>query len=142
MVKNIDIPSLVIKEKILREKKEDKSFTWLVCLENHYTRSFKLFEFVASLIDKNKDTIIGFHSWQLEHNKELEDNFEQLATKLKVKNRKFLSVQKDPNTSIGKSICNIVNFGDDYIDFVSIGHNPSKYEDIEKSPTLEIIKYA
>ena len=31
---------------------------------------------------------------------------------------------------------------DDYIDFVSIGHNMSKYSDPDSSPTIEIIKFA
>merc|ERR1712084_185488 len=91
LVKNITVPSLVIKECSQREKKEDKGFTWLVCLENHYTRSFKLFEFVTSLIDKSKDTIIGLHFWQLDHNRELEENFEKYCNRLSIKNRKFLS---------------------------------------------------
>jgi len=142
MVKNINIPSLIIKEKTQRENKENKGFTWLVCLENNYSRSFKVFEFVLSLIEKEKDTIIGFHLWQLESNKELQDSFEKLCVTSNVKNRKFLSLQKNPNLSIGKNICDIVNFGDDYIDFVSIGHNMSKYAEVDSSPTIEIIKFA
>ena len=120
LVKNINIPSMVIKENTQREKKEDKGFTWLVCLENHYTRSFKLFEFVTTLIDKKRDTIIGLHFWQLDNNRELEENFEKYCVKLGVKNKKFISLEKNPGLTIGKNICDIVNFGDDYIDFVSI----------------------
>jgi hypothetical protein len=142
IVKFIPIPSLIVKEKTQREFKENKGFNWLVCLEDNLSRSFKVFEFVLSLIDKEKDTIIGFNLWQLEQNKELEDSFEKLCGKLNVKNRRFVSNQRNPNTSIGKSICDFVNFGDDYIDFISIGHNISKYPEPEYSPTIEILKYA
>jgi hypothetical protein len=142
IVKHISIPCLIIKEKTQREFKENKGFNWLVCIEDNLSRSFKVFEFVLSLIDKEKDTIIGLHFWQLEQNKELEDNFEKLCGKLNVKNRRFINTQKSSNLSIGKSICDYVNFGDDYIDFISIGHNISKYPNQENSPTIEIIKFA
>jgi hypothetical protein len=142
IVKNIHIPSLVIKENSQREKKENKAFTWLICLENHYTRSYKTFEFVTTLIAREKDIIIGLNLWQIDHNRELEDIFEKFCSKMGIKNRRFLSIEKNPDLSIGKNICDIVNFGDDFIDFVSIGHNISKYSEPDTSPTIEIIKYA
>lgn len=142
MVKYITIPSLVIKEHTQREKKENKGFTWLVCMEDHFTRSFKVFEFVTTLIDKEKDTIIGYNLFLQNEDKELEDNFEKICVKMNIQKRRFLSKQKNPKISIGKSICDVVNFGDDFIDFVSIGHNMSKYDEVASSPTIEIIKYA
>ena len=143
LIKHIHIPSIVVKEFCQRSKKEAKGFNWLVCLENHYTRSFKAFELSTTLIDKEKDTIIAMHLYFTGDNyKETEDAFEKYCLKVGILKRKFVAVEKNPKLTIGKNICDYVNFGDDFIDFVVIGHNITKYEDVNKSPTVDIIKFA
>lgn len=144
LIKNISIPSIVVKENSQRAKKEAKGFNWLVCIENHYTRSFKAFELATSLIDKEKDTITALHLHVYGDNyKETEDAFEKYCIKIGIAKRKFVAIEKNPKMSVGKNICDYVNFGEDYIDFVVIGHNISKYTtDVNASPTVDIIKFA
>jgi len=144
LIKYINIPSIVIKENSQRLKKEAQGFNWLVCIENHYTRSFKAFELACSLIDKEKDSIFALHLSMLGDNyKETEDAFDKYCTKANINKRKFVAIEKNPNLSIGRNICDYVNFGDDFIDFVVIGHNVSKYStNISSSPTVDVIKYA
>lgn len=143
LIKNINIPAIVVKEYSQRSKKEAKSFNWLVCIENHYTRSFKAFELATTLIDKERDYITALHLYsQFDNHKETEEAFEKICTKMGIAKRKFVALEKNSNLSIGKNICDYVNFGDDYIDFVVIGHNITKYQDINTSPTVDIIKFA
>lgn len=144
LIKNISIPSIVVKENSQRMKKEAKGFNWLVCIENHYTRSFKAFELATTLIDKEKDIIIALNLHIYSDNyKETEDAFEKYCSKVGITKRKFVAIEKNPKMSVGKNICDYVNFGEDYIDFVVIGHNISKYSmDVNSSPTVDIIKFA
>ncbi len=143
LIKNISVPSIVVKENSQRAKKEAKGFNWLVCIENHYTRSFKAFELATTLIDKEKDTITALHlNFYNDNFKEMEDAFEKTCAKIGILRKKFVAKEKNPNISLGKDICDYVNFGEDYIDFVVIGHNISKYSDVNSSPTVDILRFA
>ncbi len=145
LIEHITIPSILIKENSQRSKKESKGFNWVVCIENHYTRSFKAFELATTLINKETDSIIALHLTNnlVENYKETEDAFEKYCTKVGITKRRFIPTEKKLSVSTGKNICDFVNFGDDYIDFVVIGHNYTKYVNNKgESPTVEIIKYA
>jgi nucleotide-binding universal stress UspA family protein len=144
LIKHINIPSIIVKENSQRAKKEVKGFNWLVCIENHYTRSYKAFELATTLIDKEKDYITALHLHTSGDNyKETEDAFEKYCVKVGIAKRKFVAIEKNSKLSVGKNICEYVNLGDDYIDFVVIGHNISKYSmDMNASPTVDIIRFA
>jgi len=144
LIKSVSIPTIVVKENAQRAKKESKGFNWLVCIENQNSRSFKAFELATTLVDLDHDSIIALNFYRYGENyKEIEDAFEKHCNKFGIVKKKFLAIEKNPNKTIGKDICDFVNFGDDYIDFVVIGHNFAKYsDDVKESPTVDIIRYA
>jgi len=145
MIKNIYKPVFVIKENSIRKNKESGGFTWLFGIVNRFSRSYQAFELALSYIDPAKDKIKGinfYRSGDGHEKKEIETEFLKRCSSLKVKNVSFSYLELNKDLTVGKQINDIINFGDDYIDFVCLGHNSSKYKNIEEAPTVEVIKFA
>ncbi len=145
MIKNFTIPVMIIKEKSIRKNKDNGEFTWLFCIVNKYSRSYKAFEAALAYIDTTKDKIRGvnlFRHGDGHEKEEIKDEFLNRCKELKIKDASFKYMENDKSLTIGKQFCNIINFGDEYIDFICMGHNIKKYDNFEKAPTVEVIKFA
>ena len=145
MIRHVSCPVFVIKENSLRKNKENGSFTWLFGLVNKYSRSYQAFENALTYIDLKRDKVKGvnfYHDGDGWDKKELETDFLTKCNNLKIKNVSFSYVENDRSITVGKQLNDIINFGDDYVDFIGLGHNASKYKNIDEAPTVEIIKFA
>jgi hypothetical protein len=144
-LKHIKMPIMVIKERTLRVNKENNSITWLFSIVSRYSRSYKAFEMALPYIDPNKDKVIGINLYRNGDGwdkKEIETDFLKKCGGNQIKSASFKYFEQSKEISIGKQISDIINFGDEYIDFVCMGHHAEKYDDLEKAPTVEIIKTA
>ncbi len=146
MVKNITMPVLIIKERSVREKKDTKGFNWLVCLNNtRYSRTyFNAFKHMLPQVDLEKDKIMGVtitRSGDGSEKKEVESDFSKKCTESGIKNCSFKYVDYDRSINdIGKQLANLINYNEERIDFISLGFNYKKFENIEDAPALNVIK--
>lgn len=142
LVKNCKIPTLAMKHYIPIEKKESRGTNWLICLKDDLDRSFRSFEFCQKMINKKFDIIIALH---FSNDKFLPDKVKKaFETRCKVNgiNKKIFNVRKfDENESLGKNILDYLIFGQELIEYVVVNHNIHKYKDLEKCPTVELLKY-
>jgi len=78
IINRINIPCIMIKNKITRETNRDKNFKWLVFLKSGDNISFYALIKLMAFIDIKVDEIYAFHinyESSKENNKELEGNF-------------------------------------------------------------------
>jgi hypothetical protein len=142
LIKQVKVPTFLIKERVQRKTKENGGFTWLVCIEKSNTRSFFAFEFAVGLVDKDLDKIIGLNIVDGFKDTCIELQFNSLIKKQGIKQYSFEYIQKEKDVKIPKHICEIVNFGTECIDFLVVGHNPEKFNSVENTPLMDIIKSA
>ena len=138
------MPLFIIKEASVRKNKENGAFTWLVCITNNYNKSFFAFQVAMAYCNRSKDRIkgINLYSGQDGHEKkEVEKEFMKLCHSMKLKNCSFEYIEKDRALGVGKQICKIVNYGEEYVDFLVLGHNPA-HTNSESNPNFEITKFA
>jgi hypothetical protein len=136
----VKIPTFIMRESLSRKTKS--SFTWMICITTYGSRSYKAFEFATSFIHP-EDKVIGIHvrGDSTSEEKNLEDNFTKLCEAKGFKNHRFeVKEKKDKREQIGKTISDIVNFSDEYVDILVVGKNSSKYSTVEELPAYEIIK--
>ena len=143
MLRNISIPTFIIKECCFRNKKESGGFNWAVFIEDQDTKSYASFQKAINFIHPNKDKVIGYSILNSKEEKRhnLEQDFKSICETAKIKNFSFNIIEKTED-SIGKMMCDIVNFGNDNADFAVVGHNVAKYNQINSSPTIDMIKNA
>ena len=139
LIKQIKLPTFIIKERSQRKSKESGGFLWLVFIEKSNTRSFYAFEFALNYINKDLDKIMGINIVDGYKDTVIELQFNSICKKVGIKNISFqyLPIQRD--LKVTGMICEMVNFGKDYVDFLVLGHNPSKTK-VEESPCLEVMK--
>lgn len=141
LIQNCKIPILVMRQSA-PSGKSNKGSNWLVCIKDDNDRSFRSFDFAVRLIDKEKDSVIGIH---FSGEKFVMDNvrkvFESYCKENKVKNRVFIARENDKSKTLGKNILDYLIFGQEVIDYVVVNHNIQKYMDLQKCPSVELIKY-
>jgi len=142
LVNNCKIPTLVMKSYTPFENKEKKGCNWLICIKDDDERSFRSFDFCRKMINKKCDTIIGlhFHNDRCLANK-VKNRFETACKENGIKNKIFIVRESDKNQSLGKNILDYLVFGQEIIEYVVVNHNIHKYKEIEKCPTVDLIKF-
>jgi hypothetical protein len=136
----VKIPTFIMRESLSRKSKP--AFTWMICITSFASRSYKGFEFATNFIHP-EDKVIAVHirTGDSESEKTLEEKFVHLCNAKGLKNYRFeLKDKADRNEKIGKTISDIVNFSNEYVDILVVGKNSSKYNTIEELPAYEIIK--
>lgn len=141
LIQNCKIPTLVMKHykppSVLQ-----KGSIWLVCIKDDNDRSFRSFEFTIRLIDKEKDSVIGIHFIGDKFSADnVKKNFYKRCKENKVINRSFIARENDKSQTLGKNILDYLIFGQETIEYVVVNHNIQKYMDLEKCPSVELIKY-
>lgn len=137
IINNIKLPTIVVKEKTERKKKDTEAFTWMMSIEQPNSRSFKAFQFATDYIDPSKDRILACHvkTYTDSHAKEVQEYFEEVCKKKGIQNYGVCVMEKESANSsnssssqIGKQLSDFVNFNSkEFVDFIIIGHNPEKY---------------
>lgn len=142
LVSNCKIPTLVMKNYLPKQNKESKGSNWLVCIKDETDRSFRAFNFCCQMINRQTDTIIGLHfnSESYSANK-VRKIFERNCSDKMIKKKLFIVKDMDKNMSLAKNILDYLIFGQENIEYVVVNHNIKKYKDIEKCPTVELVKY-
>lgn len=142
LVRSCTIPTLVMKKFTPLENKEKKGSKWLVCIKDDNDRSFRSMDFCRKMINKDTDTIIGLH---FNSEKFLPDKvkkiFDNKCKESRIKNRMFVVKEMEKNLTLGKNILDYLIFGQEIIEYVVVNHNVKKYMELEKCPTIELIKY-
>lgn len=142
LIQNCKIPTLVMKI-IDQRTKPNLGCNWLLCIKDDNDRSFRSFEFAMKLIDKEKDKVIGMHFIS---EKFLAENvckiFEKKCKENKIKNRLFVKRENDKSQTLGKNILDYLIVCQDNIEYIVVNHNMQKYMDLERCPTVELVKYA
>lgn len=142
LVSNCKIPCLAMKHHTPLENKEIKGNNWLICIKDDNIRSFRSLEFCKKMINKQNDTIIGLH---FSNEKFLADKvkstFESRCKADGIKNKMFIVRKMDVTETLGKNILDYLIFGQELIEYVVVNHNIHKYKDLDKCPTVELIKY-
>jgi len=142
MIKSITIPTFIIKESCLRKNQESGGYTWVIFIEAQDSKSYDAFQQSLKFIHPNRDNVVGYSLInKFVNSNALEKDFNVLCNNAQIKKFSFnvLESTKDP---IGKQLTDIINFGKDKADFAVVGHNVQKYNEIESSPTIDIIKNA
>lgn len=142
LVKQIKIPTFIIKERTQRKAKESGGFTWMVCIEKSNTRSFFAFEFALNYVKKELDRVIGINIVDGYKDTVIELQFNSLCKKMGIKNTSFQYLPIQREIKVTGMICEIINFGKECVDFLIVGHNPNKFLKVEDSPLMEIMKNA
>jgi hypothetical protein len=135
------LPTIIIKEPHLRNKKEGKGFKWLFVFDKTYINCLKILKSFFPLVDKEVDFIYGLtllpsyvfyddvkKSFTAEMEKENFTNYAYEAVEYK----------KHPCDIVIK----MINYGEEHLfDFVVIFNNPQKHKvEGENSDTLKIVK--
>ncbi len=143
MIKTITLPTFIIKETCTRKSKESGGFTWVVLIEDQDSNSYESFQVAITFMHPNKDKVVGICvvKQQGKNQQDLQNNFNDLCKKANMKNYDFKLIDKTSDT-ISKQLVDLVNFGEEMADFVVVGHNVKKYNQIDSSPTIELIKMA
>ena len=146
LFQNANSPVMIVKEYPTRKTKNDGGFYWLVCIKNSYGKSFKAFQKILSFIDITKDNVRGVclkskNGW---YDKELEKNFKNYCKErgLKRYSFKYLDKDKDDIVTVGKQLSNIINFGEEFFDFIVLGCSPNNYFYLENNPVVEVVRLA
>jgi hypothetical protein len=94
------------------------------------------------MINKQTDTMIGLHfSNEKFLPQKVKTSFESQCKTSGIKNTIFIVRKMDENQTLGKNILDYLIFGQEVIEYVVVNHNIQKYKDLEKCPTVELIKY-
>lgn len=142
LVSNCKIPTLAMKHYTPLESKESKGNNWLICIKDDNNRSFRSFDFCKSMINKGNDTMIGLHfSSEKYLADKVKTSFEKRCKENGIKNTMFSVRTMDQNETLGKNILNYLIFGQEVIEYVVVNHNVHKYKELDKCPTVELIKY-
>ena len=142
LINNCKIPTLVMKKYTPRLNKQSKGFNWLVCIKDENERSFKSFEFCCKIINRENDTIIGLNfSKDNNLSNKVNNIFQRMTKEHRIKNKIFISKELDDNLSLGKNILNYLMFGQEYVEYVVVNHNITKYKNVELCPTVDLIRY-
>lgn len=142
LIKNVKIPTFIIRERSQRRYKESGGFTWLVCIEKSNTRSYTAFEFAVNYINKDVDKIIGVNIVDGYKDTVIELQFNSLCKKTGIKNCSFQYINRDKAMSVTDHINEIVNYGQESVDFLVVGHNPAKYLKMDEYPLVEVMRKA
>lgn len=146
LLQNSNLPVLIVKEFPKRKLKQDGSFYWLVCIKNSYGKSFKTFKKCLSFINNSKDIVRGvsIKSKNGNYDKDLEQKFNNYCIEKGVKRHsfKYLDNDKDELVTIGRQLSNIINFGEDYFDFVTLGCSPNSHFYLENNPLVGVLRLA
>jgi hypothetical protein len=140
IMNSVKLPTFIMRESLSRKIKPQ--FTWMICVSGVGRRSYKAFEFATKFIHTD-DKVLGVHVRTSDTNSEkpLQESFETLCQSKGFKNYSFLIKEKsDRKEQVGKTISNIVNFSNEYVDILVVGKNSSKYNSVEEIPAYEIIK--
>jgi hypothetical protein len=149
IINNIKLPTIVVKEKSQRKKKDNNGFTWMSAIEDNTSRSFKAFQYSLNCVDINRDKVVGAHVkiyddyWA----REVKDSFEKICNDRGVLNSKFYVVEKPADKEIQDVLSDLVNFNEnETVDFFVLGHNPGKYGNynikFKGIPVVEVIRKA
>ncbi len=146
LLQNAHLPVLIVKELPQRKLKEDNGFYWLICLKNSYGKSFKTFINCLHFINLAQDHIHGvcIKSKNGYYDSDLEKKFKNVCQDKGVKKFSFYyrDNNKDDLVSVGNQLSNIINFGEEYFDFVVLGCNPSSYFFMENDPVIQVLRLA
>lgn len=140
----IPFPITIVKEVSSRKNKDNKGFTWCFCIKD-LNSSFQLFKrlFSLGLINKENDFVRGIHIKPLDnkYDKTLSKKFKQHCKEIGVKQHHFKYIDHDEKypERIGLQISNLVNFGDEYVDFTICHYDSNSYYYVENHPLYDII---
>jgi len=138
----LPLTTCIVKEVSHRNNKDNKGFTWCFCIKD-LNSSYQLFKNMLTFVNKELDVIKGIHikTESGKYDKELEKQFKKHCQENGVKHFtfKYLDRSKSFSDSIGLQISNLVNFGEDYIDFVICHYDNASYYYIENHPLYDLI---
>lgn len=144
LIKQIHIPCIIVKEFIPRDKKKNKGYVWLACIDTHLSRGWKALLKSFPLM-KEEDELICLHLTSNDNEKKLvETEFYKLCKEFNIKKNKMNLAPFNSKQSIAQQIIEQVNFCDNAPDFIVLGHNSQKYDinSINQTPCVEIIRKA
>lgn len=144
VIKQIHIPCIIVKEFVPREKKKNKCYTWLACIDTHLSRGWKALLKSFPLMNQ-KDQLICLHLTINDNDKKLvETELSKLCVEYNIKNYKMNMTPFNSKASIAQQIIDQVNYCEETPDFIILGHNSQKYDsnNISQTPCVEIIQKA
>jgi nucleotide-binding universal stress UspA family protein len=146
------IPVLVVREKLVRQFRTNNEFKWLICLEGADSKSFKALKSMCRFIDTDNDIVHGVHIET--GNKKCDDShpvkkvFVEEMEKYEVKNSDFSFIERQDGEEtltlhqlLLKWIKNHLKEETNYIDFIILGYNPTKYiNKPTENTTVDLLK--
>ena len=139
---HLPLTTFIVKEASKRKNKDSKGFVWCFCIKD-MNSSFVQFKKLLSFVDKSVDLVKGIHikTESGRYDEKLHVNFVNYCKEAGVKHFNFSYIEhsKHFQGSIGLQISNLVNFGEDYIDFVICHYNNRSYYYIENHPLYDLI---
>lgn len=145
------IPVLVVREKLVREFRNDREFKWLICLEGSDSRSFKALGSMSRFIQPDTDILHGIHietgKTNCDDNHPVKKAFVEKMAEYEVKKHDFTFIKREDNADSIHSL--LINWIKDhlkeetnYIDFIIMGYNPTKYiNKPTENTTIDILKH-
>ena len=138
----LPLPTVIVKEVSRRENKETKGFTWCFCIKD-FNSSWVQFKNSLVFLNLEVDSIKGVHvkTESGRYDPKLEEKFIEVCKQKGVKHFSFTYLDRTPNKgySIGVELSNVINFGEEYVDFVVCHYNNHSYYYIENHPLYDII---
>lgn len=145
------IPVLVVRERLVREFRSNREFKWLVCLEGSDSRSFKALQSMCRFIDTDTDIVHGIHietgNHKVDANHPVKKVFTEKMNEYEVKNSDFTILEREDKSKNLHHILidwvkNHLKEESNYIDFVILGYNPTKYinHTNECNTTIDMLK--
>ncbi len=144
---HLPLTTIIVKEASKRKNKakgRDKGgFIWCFCIKD-MNSSFELFKMVfEKYVNKKLDRVRGVHikTASGRYDEELEKNFINHCKDNGLKKCSFYYADQNPDYAdcIGLQISEMVNFGEEYIDFVICTYNNHSYYYIENHPLYDLI---
>ena len=137
------IPTIIIKDTVLRKEKTTKGYTWLVVLDKQIKNSIKCFYAFSELVDPENDFV---HLLVLNsgNSSSTSDEFKEQFMR-EIETRKIKKFEYECDTSFNKKpsevISEKINFGNTIIDFLVFYNSRDKHKnDGNNSDVINVVK--
>ncbi len=120
------IPTVIIKENILRKNKPNGQIKWLFVFDRAYMNCYSIFNRFLPLINREKDYVFGFTMLPDWINfDDIKKNFQLDMEICKIKNfdYEYVEYKKNPSELVKEK----VNFGEILYDYIVFYNNPEKH---------------
>jgi hypothetical protein len=121
------VPTVIIKENSLDNKKVNKGFKWCFIFDASYMNYLVAMEKFLPLVDKENDIIFGYGLYLSGNNKEdhIKKDFNSVMSEAEITNYSYQLVEY--HKSSFDAIVEIINFGEISFDFLVFRHHPERY---------------